>query len=265
MIEVPNERLSALNAWISVAVVDGARAHYDRTNVLSSEHTQIEFGENDATVTIPHRDLLKKQYEDQGDGEAVGGTCRELAQWAAVNLVKGKKLVDSAEVYACATDSEAHYVVVAMIDGQKYLVDIAYSQPVLEAIPVDGNDHVSDAYSGAKGTKQAFSGYITYRAIEREDGILFTVKSPNRSTEFPLRPLTDELDAQVPGKWAHATGSGYATRVRENEYAGDERITYRVDSESMGPAATLQSEFARLHEIATRFGAAAIKVIFSQD
>jgi hypothetical protein len=257
MPEIPNERLSALNSWVSSAVVDGNRAYYDRTTVLSPGHTGIEFNEKSATVSIPSVDALRKQFEKQEGSEPIGGTCRELAQWAAVSLLK-EGMVDSAEVYACATDSEAHYVVVAELDGQKYLVDIAYSQPVLEAIPVDGENHVSRAFSGQRGTKQAFSGEITYTAAQKEDGsILFKVNSPSRSTEFPLCPLTNEVDAKIPGKWATATGSGYATKVRPN---GDG--TYRVDSEPMGTEATLQDEFKRLHDMAKQFGDSAIKVVF---
>lgn len=257
--KAPNERLSALNSWISRAIIksgDGLpKAHYDRSAVATRGYAEVQFRGVGADVTIPHRDELRKGYEADNSGKAVGGTCRELAQWAVVNL-KREGLVDEAEVYACATDTEAHYVVAATIDGERYLVDIAYSQPVLEAIPVDGEDHISLAYAGEKGTKQAFSGEITYKAQETDEGIMFTIESPGKSTQFPLMPLTDELDAKIPAKWLVATGKVYATNV-----VGNADGSYRVDEVPTMKEADMKWDLGILHQIAAAHKEAVEKAV----
>jgi len=257
--ETQNDHLARINSWILDTIVNGQKAYYDRTTVLNPAHTQIIIGENQATISVPNISALEKQFAGQTMDNAVGGTCRELAQWAKNELIK-KNLVDSAEVYACATNKEAHYVVVAKIDQQNYLVDIGYSQPVLEAIPVDGLMHKNNLYNGKKGSKQAFSGEINYMTKQQADGsILFTVNSPSRSTEFPLYPLNDELDKKIPGIWAVQTGSGYATKVRPNNDG-----TYRVDIEPMGGKKLLGQKFQEVHDLAKKYGAQAIKVIFRE-
>ncbi len=114
MTEVQNnqleKRLQTLNNWILDTLLRG-QARYDRSGVLDKEHTQIREEGGKTIVTLPHyetvRDLIE-EFELSG----LQGTCREVSQFVAYKLLEDG-IVDDTKVYACATQAEAHYVVIA--------------------------------------------------------------------------------------------------------------------------------------------------------
>ncbi len=254
-----NPRLAALNQWIKDVLVDGNLAFYDRTPVLRADYTNVlELNDERATVEIIHRDLLVEKYEAMDPDQPVSGTCRDLAQWAKVMLFK-RHLVDSVEVYACATAGESHYVVVAMLEGRKYLIDIGYSQPILEAVPVDGENLENYDYDGERGSYQAYAGKAIYNAKEEDDGVIHLNIHPEEGDDryFPFELLTDELDEMIPKTWAFVTGSSYSTRVKRNSDG-----SYKVDKDVLGEGAVWADKFKEVHKVVHKFGVKALNVVF---
>ena len=241
-----NPRLTRLNDRIRCLFNTG-RISYDRTRVLTEEHTKIDVpSEGPVVITIKDLDSVRRMDISDETGE-MKGTCRELAQHIMDSLLE-EKIVDNATVWACATlRKESHYVVVAEIDGQKYIIDLAYSQPVLEAIPVDGNDVVNTDYDLIQGSRQPFGGDITYNAKQiDETTIIFALKAENgASTEFILNPLTEDLDKRVAATWVDATGKGYSTRV---ELSKDTKGKVQVNGYPIATEiARLSGQFSAAH------------------
>ncbi len=220
----------------------------------------IEFDQDDgATVHRVHRDTLRERFRTEEQEEPLGATCYDLSQFVAARLEE-EGIVDSAEVFVCVTEGEAHYGVVVIIDDQKYVVDLGYNQPILIPVAVNGEPHVCDLYTADED--DSFKGPVTYVATEKEDGVIhLSVTSAGRSTEFPFQPLTDELAKENYRYWKGMTASKYSAQAMRT---ADGRV--KMKKGPIGPAATedLKEGDTRIHKIA-KASRDKIRVIFVRE
>jgi len=213
--------LAAMNGKIWNALKSGAIT-YDRSSVLRDGYADVADGEDGRkVVTIPSLEAVEEEYVQNPINE-FHATCRELAQQLKAKL-KMDGAVDNVEVFGCAGNGEAHYILILTKDGKDYLMDVGYSQPVPVLVPLDGKPAVSSFYPEvSEGSAQIYGGRTRYSAARDGEGQdarvgFVIIQGDSVQKSFTFKRMTPELDKQIVATWLKATGKAYSTSVDESQ------------------------------------------------
>jgi len=241
------EKIAQLNAWIQQQLEQG-KIQYDRSP-LTTDYQWEQNGDN-VTIQAPTLNNVaakgSRKWQEQGE---LKGTCREIAPALAQILEQSGQLKNT-QVLACTNDGEFHYVVVGDLESEdggegRVLIDMGYSQPVPQAILINGGLQESNYYNDQLGKGQIYGGKVTYEAIDSEEGVDFMIgyDKGQKTKMFKFQPV-EQVDQDIVRRFASVTGKMSRTEVVST---GDSRQINRTDTAGA-------NSFKELHDLMQKVG-----------
>jgi hypothetical protein len=211
-------RLEKLQNWIKKSAES---ISYDRTMIQKPNYVFASQHEGDAIIKMPPLNVIVEGYKHPDFfNKPFGGVCREISCFVAARLTV-EEIVDGTEVRAAVKEAtnEYHYVVIAHLEGKKYLVDLAYSQPVLLPVPFGENLEDESWEPKADHNNQIYGGKVAYIFCGISDRIPgFTISQGERIIKkFDIVPLTEAIDRQIMRRFFCLTGNVYKNRTTKNK------------------------------------------------
>ncbi|MFA7685964.1 MAG: hypothetical protein WCX95_04155, partial [Candidatus Gracilibacteria bacterium] len=239
------EKITALNTWIQAQLEQG-KVQYDRSP-LKTDYKWEDHDSDGIAIQAPKlEDVAEKGTQKWEEEGKLHGTCRDIAP-ALAKILEQSGHLKNPQILACTNDGEFHYVVVGEIETDdggsgRVLVDMGYSQPVPQAVLINGGLQESSYYNGEMGKGQIYNGNVTYEAIDSEKGVDFMISykqgQETKTKIFKFQPAT-EVDRDIVSRFGSVTGKMSRTEVVTN---GDTRRINRVDD----PA---ENSFKKLYDL----------------
>jgi hypothetical protein len=228
--------------------LDSGQISYDHSLVLSPDYIKTNFGESSLELSVPSIPALTKAMKWE-DAKGQQGTCRDIAAFTEWRYVKDG-LLDSADVYSCASGWEFHYVTVGKVSGNEVLVDLGYNLPLRNAIfihPEGTEFDISDRGVKSKIIKDNEIVEVNVRAVREGNSIQVLIEACDLMKHrylkvFEFNPVDEESDKSTVKGWIHATGSAY-----KMDKGGVKRELSRKDVLEGG---LMVEDFKKIHQMA---------------